>query len=662
MDLREAAISADPSHTPGFGSVVLRYRATVFHALYAAVMVHDTGHPIAFHMDAHPQPKKFIAGSREGIWWLPSDAVTDYLILTNTGDKVLNSVIVIYDSNGIPSRQNVTLSPRQTQRLSVRSQLQHAGLGGSYGGIEIDASNGAGYLDTAHLIFDEVAGFGAIMEMFQHHPLAKFQERAWGGVRQWTTRAPMLALANPDPALAFPLGTQLQPKVFVRNASAKGYTADIRFNWYSGTSSGKSGITSIALKPHETRLVDVLAFQSQGLLPMDARWSSVIVSAPVQPDELTAVAASYDTTLRYGTQTPFNDQLAAHWEGGKWEVDATHDSIITAGNGGIKPTRAQVTLFFNGGTGKYQIEQSLSPDEQLWLDLGQLIRNQVPDKDGNMLPKSLTSGTYQFRDLTDPGVGNIFEGKVITDKTFGNAAYGCMICCGYPYGTSMWTDPLLAGVNDTSPQDVAGVNACTGTTDPIGWSYPTWWTGNSSIAIASSAQQIKGMSLGLTSDFASGQINVGDGMTYVKRCPMQSDGTSGAVNVNPTIQILSLMLNPTTLTSSGTVTLTVQMQLLGTVTGNHSVTVNVSTGTTNPPGIGVRYDGQSQESRAFGVGPATTSPVTQTFTVTPGATFATGTVLIGASLTPSSPSDSGITIKDPSPASNAQVTLHTTNP
>jgi hypothetical protein len=279
VDLHDAAISADPSHASGFGSVVLRYRATVFHALYAAVMVYDTGHPIAFHLDAYPQPKKFIAGSQEGIWWLPNDAVTDYLILTNTGNEALNSVVVIYDSSGAPSRQNVTLSPRQTQRLSVRSLLQHAGLTGTYGGIEVDVRNGAGYLDTAHLVFDEVAGFGAIMKMFQHHPLAKFEERAWGGVRQWTTRAPMLALTNPDPALGFPAGTQLQPKVFVRNASGKGYTADIRFNWFSGTTTGRSGLTSIPLKPHETRLIDVSAFQSQGLLPMDARWSSVIISA-----------------------------------------------------------------------------------------------------------------------------------------------------------------------------------------------------------------------------------------------------------------------------------------------------------------------------------------------------------------------------------------------
>jgi hypothetical protein len=40
-------------------------------------------------------------------------------------------------------------------------------------------------------------------------------------------------------------------------------------------------------------------------------------------------------------------------------------------------------------------------------------------------------GSYELRDLIDRGVGNLYEGKVIVDKTFGHVAYGCATCCGY---------------------------------------------------------------------------------------------------------------------------------------------------------------------------------------------------------------------------------------
>ncbi len=38
---------------------------------------------------------------------------------------------------------------------------------------------------------------------------------------------------------------------------------------------------------------------------------------------------------------------------------------------------------------------------------------------GKTLPSDLTMGSYEIRDLTNKGVGTLFEGKVIYDKTYG---------------------------------------------------------------------------------------------------------------------------------------------------------------------------------------------------------------------------------------------------
>ncbi len=260
-------------------------------------------------------------------------------------------------------------------------------------------------------------------------------------------------MSNPDPALGFPAGAILQPRVFVRNASGAAFTAHIYFDWRSATASGKSAAVDLALKPNATQVVDVAALQAQKLLPADAHWAAVILSAPVQPNDLMAVAASYDQTGRYGAQTPFNDQLAFHWEGGKWEVDAMHNSLVTVGNGGNKAVRAQLSIFYNEGKGQYQVEQMLAPDEQMGLDFGKLIHDQVPDKDGRR-PAARSHlrripGSRSHR----RGGGNLYEGKVILDKTYGHATYGCMTCCGYaePY---MEFDPLGVAVSSYSNQVV----------------------------------------------------------------------------------------------------------------------------------------------------------------------------------------------------------------
>ncbi len=429
LDLRDVLMKSAPELVGSYGSVVLRYRAPVSRALYAAVMLRVEGRPIAFHLDASFALTDWIRGSREGIWWLKESA-SDYLILTNTANRKLDTGLVLYDSRGKSWRQNLSLSPRQTKRVSVRTLLGQAGLSGSYGGIEINVANGPGYLKTTHFLFDEIGGFAAMLKMFDGNTGSTFAERSWGGVKEWTTRAPMLALTDPDPAVGFPAGTTLQPKVLIRNTSGKTYIAHVRFNWRSAVTTGKSGPIELKFRPHETQVVDVAALQTQKLLPADAHWASVIISAPVQPDDLMAVATSYDHSGRYGAQTPFSDQLTFHWEAGKWEVDSMHDSLVTVGNGGNKAVRAQLTILYNQGRERYQLEQTLAPDEQMWLDFGKLIRDRVPDNVGRTLPPDISYGTYSVRELTDTYGGNLYEGKVILDKTNGHAAYGCAFCCG----------------------------------------------------------------------------------------------------------------------------------------------------------------------------------------------------------------------------------------
>jgi len=57
----------------------------------------------------------------------------------------------------------------------------------------------------------------------------------------------MLALSNPDPSLAFPVGTVLHPQLFIRNTTSKPIDASLAFNWRSDTSSGKSPATILHL-------------------------------------------------------------------------------------------------------------------------------------------------------------------------------------------------------------------------------------------------------------------------------------------------------------------------------------------------------------------------------------------------------------------------------
>ncbi|MGH9597016.1 MAG: hypothetical protein ACRD3K_09485, partial [Edaphobacter sp.] len=534
VDLNKA-LAAVNSNLAGqanaYGSIVIRYNSKALRNLYASVMVYDTGRPIMYHLDAASQASNYISGSREGIWWLPTKTTRDYLILTNQSDHELQGTLWLYGGGGEQWSQPLQLGARQTQRLSVRQLLTAAGLHGLYGGIKIDVPQGAGSLDAAHILFEEVAGFSATMKMFDYNPQTRIAEHDFAKKGVWITRAPMLALSHPDPVLAFPSKVVLQPQLLLRNTTAKPAKVDLSFHWRNASADGRASIPEITLAPFETRKLDVQELQNKGVIPTTAFWAQVTMTTNTLPNEVMAVAASYDATLRYGAQTPFSDQMIAHLEGGEWKVDANHTSLIAAGNGGSKPVRAALTFFYDQGRKQYRLEQTIAADDQWWIDVGHLIHSQVPDKDGAILPADLTAGAYQLKAIGDSPQDFLYEGKVVTDKTYGHATYGCMICCGYGGDAGppfLIADPTGVAVAGSTYTDVYSVNACTGNPDNVDGYFPSWWSSDNSILTADNFQ-ITGVAVGSTIVNASASgLPSGDGEDSPYGCPFApAQGTGG---------------------------------------------------------------------------------------------------------------------------------------
>ena len=175
----------------------------------------------------------------------------------------------------------------------------------------------------------------------------------------------MLALRSPDPATGFPQGTVLEPTVFLYNPTRKPVPATMTLTWRGEAASGTVALPAMLLKPFETKRLEIGPLQKRLGIPEDAHWALVTLRSSASPDDLIAVAASYDSTGRYGAQTPFSDQLSGHWVGGQWQVDATHNTIAAITNGGTRATDALVTLHYSDGTEKYEIQRTLQPGEQL---------------------------------------------------------------------------------------------------------------------------------------------------------------------------------------------------------------------------------------------------------------------------------------------------------
>jgi hypothetical protein len=150
----------------------------------------------------------------------------------------------------------------------------------------------------------------------------------------------------------------------------------------------------------------------------------------------------------------------------------------------------------------------------MWIDVGKLISQHVPDKNGNILPANLAMGGYQFQDLTNSGVGTLFEGKVIYDKTYGHVAYGCAICCGNRPPTCKF-DPLGIPFPGNAWNGIWSYDTCAGQREDVSSTFDSWTIGNPNIATTRSDGYHTSVAVGST--FSN---TVGDLPFYRNECPL----------------------------------------------------------------------------------------------------------------------------------------------
>jgi hypothetical protein len=164
----------------------------------------------------------------------------------------------------------------------------------------------------------------------------------------------------------------------------------------------------------------------------------------------------------------------------------------------------------------------------MWIDVAKLIHDQVPDKNGKTLPSDLTTGSYHFVDLGDSGVGSLFEGKVIYDKTYGHVSYGCAACCAI-LNTYLSYDPFYTILGPGYTNGVDGRDDC-GYIDNLNGDFYNWDTANHAIATTTLIGTHTGISIGGTTSSTYGNVVKTNGRNA---CILVKQTPSGPTNVEP---------------------------------------------------------------------------------------------------------------------------------
>jgi len=90
------------------------------------------------------------------------------------------------------------------------------------------------------------------------------------------------------------------------------------------------------------------------------------------------------------------------------------------------------------------------------------------------------SGSYELRDLDHPTVGQLYEGKVVIDKTYGHASYGCGTCCGYQTPT-LNPNPFSGPPGIDNNDVINTIEQCGGFLDDVTDAGYSWKSSNTAI-------------------------------------------------------------------------------------------------------------------------------------------------------------------------------------
>jgi hypothetical protein len=301
----------------------------------------------------------------------------------------------------------------------------------------------------------------------------------------------------------------LHPTILVRNTTNKRTAFSIVLDWHGPSGRGQATLPVVQLAPFATEQLPIGAMQKQLGIPDDAHWALVSLTTNAAPDDLIAVASSRDATGGHGVEAQFIGGTSGHLAGGEWPADANHNTIAALTNIGSKPAEALLTLHYDGGKQKFELQRTIAPGDQMWVNLAQLIRQRIPDRTGSALPVDVSTVTYDLRDLTQGGHGLIASALGV-NSTYGfQASPEVAKCCfNESPGWSPDVFDLLIGVTD--PAAIYATDACNGDSVDITGDFLDWWSGNSAVATVAS-RQVHGVAAGSTYAYASGYMYVWNG-------------------------------------------------------------------------------------------------------------------------------------------------------
>jgi hypothetical protein len=371
----------DPVH-----SVIFTY----FPQLALPVLAHPHANPSVQNApqaqpDSQLQPQTQIL---EGLWWKQEPNVSGFVALSNPGAQAVVANLGISDARGNPIGQHtVAVSPHGTKMVTLD---ELPSVTGASGGLRLTYAGPENGLLVSAGLRDDASGYSANI------PFAPSSAPA--ETVSTTTYAELgLMTGAADPMLSFPAGTTFKPYTVVRNVSNQPAVITPNLWWMMGGAPGNATLPRITVAPYQSLNLDLASYLAQaGLKNFNGSVNLVLeVTSGFPRGAVLISSGSVDQRNTYVFQIApegIRESMAKNLS--YWSTANGDDTMVTVWNPADEAQDFVFTFFYSGGQYLHPIH--LEPRATLMFNVSEIIHNQLPDSEGNVIPLGVHDGSAEI--------------------------------------------------------------------------------------------------------------------------------------------------------------------------------------------------------------------------------------------------------------------------
>ncbi len=543
--LRHLSAAAAP-HRSEYGMVFLSYSARWPGAILASIQNTDEFAMLSFHSSLqvdittyrNPRLSRELDQTMSCLWWRPYSSTGMFLFIGNTSDASRTVTLIIRNASGSPILSKLLyMAPHTSAKLQPFALLNDPPSVHSVGSMSISYRGPALSLVAIGGLEDVSNGFSANLHIVELHPeLARS-----AAIQQQTLATANLMLGEQPAPMHFPLHTRFQPYLLLYNASGHPRSVSVRATYALHGVSRSQELGHLLVAGGSVSAFDLSSSPLNGVTPDD---HSVHLEQSFEgnEDDLLTQAGSVDDSGNYVFEV---DTQPEQWTISRtlcyWSVFGETDSMISLWNYTQHPTDLNLTLYYSGGT--YTVPIHLAPSASYEVNVGTLIRLQLPDVAGHILPTYITQGSAILSDAKGENQHMEVTSAVSTyNVRNGTCSNQCGSCNGV---TNAFVDPSTLNLSTPGSASVSAfLSYNTGSVENVTYSA-IWGSSKTDVATVDSSGVVSAVGAG-SANYSFTAVNYPMYLPYTCMGNSFSCSTSnffGSGTVNVTSPIPNIVVN-----------------------------------------------------------------------------------------------------------------------